>query len=43
LPILLIFLIRGTKPEYTAPLCLFVAYSMLVTLSMIAVGAMIAT
>jgi len=42
LPILLIFLIRGTKPEYTAPLSLFVAYSMLVTLSMIAVGAMVA-
>ena len=42
LPILLVFVARGTKPDYAPPLSIFVGYSMLVTLSMIAVGAIVA-
>lgn len=38
LPILFVFLMRGVKPEYVPPLAMLVAYSMMVTLSMIVLG-----
>jgi hypothetical protein len=42
LPILLLFLALGLKRDYAAPLSLLVAYSMGVTLAMIAIGGMLA-
>lgn len=42
LPILLVFLARGVRPAFTAPLALLVCYSMAVTLSMLAFGGLLA-
>lgn len=42
LPILLVFFLRGIKPEYTPPLAILVAYAMAVTLSMIVLGGILA-
>lgn len=42
LPILLIFLGRALKPEWTSPFALLLTYSMGVTLSMIAIGGILA-
>jgi len=41
LPILLIFLARGVQPAFAAPMALLTSYSMLVTLSMLAFGALL--
>lgn len=38
MPILLILVLRGIKADYTAPIAILTAYSMLVTLSMVIVG-----
>ncbi|MDB5622100.1 MAG: hypothetical protein JWR39_663 [Devosia sp.] len=43
LPVLLLLLGRALKPEYAPPLAVLVAYSMLVTLSMIVLGGVLAT
>ncbi|MEG6509889.1 glycosyltransferase family 39 protein [Methyloligella sp. 2.7D] len=43
LPILLVFMCAGWRKEYTAPLSLLIAYSMTVTLAMIAIGGMLAS
>lgn len=40
LGILLVFVIRGVKPSFTAPLAILTAYAMAVTLGMIVVGGM---
>ncbi len=42
LPVLLVFFLRGLKPEYAAPLAVLVAYSMAVTLAMITLGGILA-
>jgi hypothetical protein len=42
LPILFVFLIRGVKSEYIAPLSILIAYAMTVTLSMIVIGGLLA-
>lgn len=42
LPILLVFLARGVKPEYAPPLAILTVYAMGVTLSMIALGGFLA-
>lgn len=42
LPILLVFLGRALKPEWTGPFALLLAYSMGVTLSMLAIGGILA-
>jgi hypothetical protein len=43
LPILLVFLMRGVRPQYVPPLAMLVAYSMMVTLSMIVLGGVLKT
>jgi hypothetical protein len=43
LPVLLIFLARGLKPEYTPPASLLIGYSMLATLGMIVIGGLSAS
>lgn len=43
LPILLVFLLRGVRPSFTAPLAILTAYAMAVTLGMIAIGGMLAS
>ncbi|WIY53946.1 hypothetical protein O9Z70_05285 [Devosia sp. YIM 151766] len=42
LPILFVFLARSVKPAYGPPLSIFTAYSMAITLSMIALGGFLA-
>lgn len=41
LPILLVFLARGVRPAFAAPLALLIGYSMAVTLSMLAFGGLL--
>lgn len=41
LPVLLVFLLRGLKPEYAPPLAILVVYSMAVTLAMIGLGGLL--
>lgn len=41
LPVLLVFLARGVKQDFTAPLAVLVCYSMTITLSMIAFGGLL--
>jgi hypothetical protein len=42
LPVLLVFVARGVKPQHAGPLSLLVVYSMAVTLGMIALGGILA-